>query len=47
MSISGGKNAIMMYAGKDASRHFNIVHMKDVIARYAPETIIGVLVQRQ
>lgn len=41
---TGGKSAIMMYAGKDATRHYNIVHMENVIAKYAPDTIIGTLI---
>ncbi|KAG4101488.1 Flavocytochrome c [Neocallimastix lanati (nom. inval.)] len=37
----GGKNAILLYAGKDASNEFNMIHQFDVIEKYAPDTIIG------
>ena len=33
----------MIYAGQDASEAFNLVHKKDVVEKYAPETIIGFL----
>merc|ERR1711991_363853 len=33
----GGKNAIVLYAGKDATAEFNMLHKKDVIKKYAPE----------
>jgi len=39
----GGKAAIMLYAGKDASAEFNMIHKPDVVVKYAPETIIGVV----
>jgi len=41
----GGRKAIMLYAGKDASEEFNMLHEKNVIKKYAPSTIIGVLKQ--
>ncbi|KAI9339763.1 FAD binding domain-containing protein [Zopfochytrium polystomum] len=41
----GGKKAILIYAGKDATEEFNMMHKKEVVAKYAPETIIGVLKQ--
>jgi flavocytochrome c len=37
----GGKMAIMTFAGRDASEEFNMLHDKGVIAKYAPNTIIG------
>jgi len=37
----GGKGAIMLYAGKDATAEFNMLHKKDVVEKYAPEIIIG------
>ncbi|ORX59854.1 hypothetical protein BCR36DRAFT_579304 [Piromyces finnis] len=37
----GGKNAILLYAGRDASAEFNMLHQFDVIKKYAPDTIIG------
>lgn len=37
----GGKMAILTFAGKDASEEFNMLHEKDVIEKYAPETIVG------
>lgn len=39
----GGKKAILIYAGKDASEEFNMMHKPDVIAKYAPDTVIGTL----
>jgi len=39
----GGKAAIMLYAGKDASAEFNMIHKPDVVVKYAPDTIIGVI----
>eukprot|EP01112_Ceratiomyxa_fruticulosa_P003102 TRINITY_DN1349_c0_g1_i1.p1 TRINITY_DN1349_c0_g1~~TRINITY_DN1349_c0_g1_i1.p1 ORF type:complete len:924 (-),score=261.66 TRINITY_DN1349_c0_g1_i1:282-3053(-) len=37
----GGKKAIMLFAGRDASEEFNMLHKPDVIEKYAPETVIG------
>jgi len=37
----GGKGAIMLYAGKDATAEFNMLHKADVVEKYAPEIIIG------
>jgi len=37
----GGKNAILLYAGKDATKEFSLLHQFDVIEKYAPDTIIG------
>uniref|UniRef100_A0A6A7G054 Flavocytochrome c n=1 Tax=Hirondellea gigas TaxID=1518452 RepID=A0A6A7G054_9CRUS len=39
----GGKKALMLYAGKDASEEFNMLHEPDVVDKYAPEVIIGTL----
>lgn len=39
----GGKKAIMIYAGRDASEEFNMLHKPDVVEKYAPYTIIGKL----
>ena len=40
----GGKKAIMLFAGKDASDEFNMLHKPDVIHKYLePEQIIGKL----
>jgi len=39
----GGKKAIMLYAGKDASEEFNMLHKPDVVKKYAPECVIGKL----
>jgi len=39
----GGKKAIVLYAGKDASEEFNMLHKADVVVKYAPDTIIGTL----
>lgn len=39
----GGKKAILIYAGKDASEEFNMMHKPEIVEKYAPETVIGVL----
>jgi len=37
----GGKKAILIYAGRDASEEFNMLHKPDVVEKYAPDTIVG------
>lgn len=39
----GGKKAILIYAGRDATEEFNMMHKPDVVAKYAPYAIIGTL----
>merc|ERR1719163_429578 len=39
----GGELAILTFAGKDATEEFNMIHPPDVIPKYAPDAIIGVL----
>jgi len=39
----GGKKSIMLFAGKDASEEFNMLHKPEVIAKYAPDTVRGTL----
>jgi cytochrome b involved in lipid metabolism len=39
----GGKDSIMLFAGKDASEEFNMIHKPEVIGKYAPQCIIGVV----
>lgn len=39
----GGKKAILLFAGKDATEEFNMLHKPDVVKKYAPESIIGTL----
>jgi len=39
----GGKGSIMLFAGRDASEEFNMLHKPDVISKFAPEVIIGKL----
>merc|ERR1712066_936558 len=39
----GGELAILTFAGKDASEEFNMIHPPDVIPKYAPDSIIGVV----
>ncbi|KAI8373211.1 FAD binding domain-containing protein [Radiomyces spectabilis] len=39
----GGKKAILLFAGRDATEEFNMLHKPDVVEKYAPESIIGVL----
>merc|ERR1712032_793004 len=41
----GGKKAILLYAGRDATEEFNMLHKPDVVAKYAPDSIIGNLKQ--
>lgn len=41
----GGKKSILLFAGKDASEEFNMLHKPDVVEKYAPYTIIGKLAQ--
>jgi len=39
----GGELAIMTFAGKDATHEFDMIHPPDVISKYAPDTVIGVV----
>merc|ERR1712139_649072 len=39
----GGELAILTFAGKDATEEFNMIHPPDVIPKYAPDAIIGML----
>merc|ERR1719491_597442 len=39
----GGELAILTFAGKDASEEFNMIHPPDVIPKYAPDVVIGVV----
>jgi len=39
----GGKKAILIYAGRDATEEFNMLHKPDVVEKYAPYCIIGKL----
>merc|ERR1719162_509605 len=39
----GGELAILTFAGKDATEEVNMIHPPDVIGKYAPDAIIGVL----
>jgi len=38
----GGRKAIMLYAGKDATEEFLMLHDENVVEKYAPQVIIGV-----
>ncbi|BGP34399.1 Osmotic growth protein [Rhodotorula toruloides] len=38
---SGGAQALLLYAGKEASEEFNMLHDPKVVSRYAPDTVIG------
>ncbi|RIB30105.1 hypothetical protein C2G38_2054794 [Gigaspora rosea] len=35
-----GKSNILIYAGKDATEEFNMLHVKGVVQKYSPESII-------
>lgn len=37
----GGAKAILLYAGKDATEEFDMLHKREVIDKYAPEAVIG------
>ncbi|RSH83425.1 uncharacterized protein EHS24_007109 [Apiotrichum porosum] len=37
----GGAKAILLYAGRDATEEFEMIHPSDVIQKYAPECVIG------
>merc|ERR1712013_392223 len=39
----GGELAILTFAGKDASEEFNMIHPPDVIPKYAPDAVIGIV----
>ncbi|CAE8583630.1 unnamed protein product, partial [Polarella glacialis] len=39
----GGELAILTFAGKDATEEFNMIHPPDVIGKYAPDAIIGMV----
>lgn len=35
----GGKKAVLLFAGKDASDEFNMLHKPEVVAKYAFSTL--------
>ncbi|TIA88701.1 hypothetical protein E3P81_03356 [Wallemia ichthyophaga] len=37
----GGEKAIMLYAGRDATEEFDMLHPPGVIQKYAPQSVIG------
>merc|ERR1712054_353094 len=39
----GGVLAIMTFAGKDATEEFDMIHPPDVIEKYAPSAVIGMV----
>lgn len=39
----GGKKSILLYAGRDASEEFNMLHKPEVVDKYAPSAVIGTL----
>merc|ERR1740127_260275 len=39
----GGELAILTFGGKDATEEFNMIHPPDVIGKYAPDAVIGML----
>merc|ERR1712146_456251 len=40
----GGKNAILLYGGKDATKEFNMLHKPEIIEKYGKQYHIGTLV---
>merc|ERR1711920_682820 len=39
----GGELAILTFAGKDATEEFDMIHPPDVVGKYAPDAIIGIV----
>merc|ERR1711963_862488 len=39
----GGELAILTFAGKDATEEFNMIHPPDVIGKYTPDAVIGMV----
>ncbi|CBZ23698.1 flavoprotein subunit-like protein [Leishmania mexicana MHOM/GT/2001/U1103] len=39
----GGKQSVLMYAGSDATKEFDLVHEPEVIDKYTPDAVIGVV----
>merc|ERR1712136_333859 len=39
----GSELAILTFAGKDAAAEFDMIHPPDVVKKYAPDAIIGVV----
>ncbi|KAK9895825.1 Flavocytochrome c [Cystobasidium minutum MCA 4210] len=39
----GGAKAIMLYAGRDATEEFDMLHDRNVIPKYASDTVIGTI----
>ena len=39
----GGKRAILLFAGKDATEEFDMIHDRRVLPKYAPKALIGTL----
>lgn len=39
----GGREALLLFAGRDATDEFNMLHKPDVVAKFAPDCIIGQL----
>jgi cytochrome b involved in lipid metabolism len=37
----GGKKAILMYAGKDATQEFEMLHKPDIIVKYGKDMKVG------
>ncbi|ORC86592.1 flavoprotein subunit-like protein [Trypanosoma theileri] len=40
----GGKQSILLYAGKDATTEFDLVHKRDIIEKYTPEAVLGTVI---
>ncbi|KAL9139005.1 succinate dehydrogenaase [Amphidinium carterae] len=39
----GGELAILTFAGKDATEEFDMIHPPDVVGKYAPDAVIGMI----
>ena len=43
----GGKDAILLYAGQDATEQFHLMHQESVLKRYGPDLVCGKLAQNK
>jgi flavocytochrome c len=43
----GGKDAILLYAGQDATEQFDLMHQDSVLKRYGPDLVVGNLVKNK
>jgi cytochrome b involved in lipid metabolism len=41
----GGKKTILIYAGKDATKEFKMMHQPEILTKYGPRFYIGDVVE--